>query len=240
MQITGAGSTFVYPVLSAWAADYKKQTGDKINYQSIGSGGGIAQVKAGTVDFGATDQPLARDELRKSGLAQFPSSIGGIVPVVNIAGVDAGKLQLTGPAARRHLPGQDQDLERSGDREDQSGREAAERGRSPSCIVRTVRARRSTSPTTSARSARRGKRARRRQVGGLAGGVGGKGNEGVAGYVKQIPDSIGYVEYAYVLQNHMAYAPLQNAAGNSSRRARTLRRPRRPAPTGRTRRISTW
>src|SRR5579884_4279319 len=96
-QVTGAGSTFVYPVLSAWAADYKKQGGPNINYQSIGSGGGISQVKAGTVDFGATDQPLASDDLGKSNLAQFPIVVGGIVPVVNIAGLAAGKLKLTGP-----------------------------------------------------------------------------------------------------------------------------------------------
>src|SRR3954454_24027360 len=81
VQVTGAGSTFVYPVLSAWASDYRKQAGTSINYQSIGSGGGISQVKAGTVDFGATDQPLASDELAKAGLAQFPVIIGGIVPV---------------------------------------------------------------------------------------------------------------------------------------------------------------
>src|SRR5438270_7241674 len=96
-QITGAGSTFVYPVLSAWAADYKNQSGASINYQSIGSGGGITQVKAGTVDFGATDQPLASDDLAKSNLAQFPIVIGGIVAVVNIPGIEAGKLRLTGP-----------------------------------------------------------------------------------------------------------------------------------------------
>src|SRR3954464_3438207 len=84
VQITGAGSTFVYPVLSAWAADYQKQAGTKVNYQSIGSGGGIPQVKAGTVDFGATDQPLSSDELAESHLAQFPIVIGGIVAVVNV------------------------------------------------------------------------------------------------------------------------------------------------------------
>ena len=96
-QITGAGSTFVYPVLSAWAGDYQKQSGTAINYQSIGSGGGISQVEAGTVDFGATDQPLASDELAKNKLAQFPIVIGGIVPVVNVAGLNAGQLKLSGP-----------------------------------------------------------------------------------------------------------------------------------------------
>ena len=96
-QVTGAGWTFVYPALSAWATDYRNQTGTAVNYQSIGSGGGISQVEAGTVDFGATDQPLASDELAKNNLAQFPVIVGGIVAVVNVPGIDAGKLKLTGP-----------------------------------------------------------------------------------------------------------------------------------------------
>ncbi len=128
VQVTGAGSTFVYPVLSAWATDYQKSNGAMINYQSIGSGGGIAQVEAGTVDFGATDQPLESDELVKNNLAQFPVIVGGIVPVVNIPGLDAGKLKLTGPHPRRHLSGQDQELERPSDRDDQPGREPPELG----------------------------------------------------------------------------------------------------------------
>src|SRR5690348_16582200 len=95
--ITGAGSTFVYPVLSRWASDYKKLAGDEINYQSIGSGGGIAQIKAGTVDFGATDKPLDSNDLKAAGLAQFPLVIGGIVPVVNVPGLRPGQLKLSGP-----------------------------------------------------------------------------------------------------------------------------------------------
>src|SRR3954452_22969453 len=97
VQVTGAGSTFVYPVLSAWAADYRTQSGTAINYQSIGSGAGVAQVKAGTVDFGATDQPLSSDELAQGKLVQFPIVIGGIVAVVNIPRLGAGQLKLTGP-----------------------------------------------------------------------------------------------------------------------------------------------
>src|SRR3954451_3098889 len=98
-SITGAGSTFVYPVLSAWSADYSKSNGARVNYQSIGSGGGITQIKAGTVDFGASDKPLDPKELASAGLAQFPIVIGGVVPVVNIAGLypEPGKLKLTGP-----------------------------------------------------------------------------------------------------------------------------------------------
>jgi len=95
-QITGAGSTFVYPVLSKWAAAYAKLKGVQVNYQSIGSGGGIAQIKAGTVDFGASDAPLSSAALKEAGLAQFPVIVGGIVPVVNLAGVKAGDIKLTG------------------------------------------------------------------------------------------------------------------------------------------------
>src|SRR5206468_5410290 len=96
--ITGAGSTFVYPVLSRWASDYKKTAGDEINYQSIGSGGGIAQIKAGTVDSGATDKPLTPEELAAAGLAQFPVVIGGVVPVINIPGAHPGQVKISGPA----------------------------------------------------------------------------------------------------------------------------------------------
>src|SRR5690242_19342467 len=96
-QITGAGSTFVYPVLAKWSAEYAKSHGVQINYQSIGSGGGIAQIKAGTVDFGATDAPLSPADLQAAGLLQFPVVIGGIVPVVNIPGVKAGDIKLSGP-----------------------------------------------------------------------------------------------------------------------------------------------
>ena len=93
-DITGAGATFVYPVMSKWSADYSATTGNKINYQSIGSGGGIAQIKAGTVDFGSSDAPVKPEELAKYNLGQFPSVIGGVVPVVNIAGVKAGAMKL--------------------------------------------------------------------------------------------------------------------------------------------------
>ncbi len=96
-EITGAGATFIYPLMSKWSADYNKATGTKVNYQSIGSGGGIAQIKAGTVDFGSSDKPLPPEELAAAGLGQFPSAIGGVVPVVNVEGIEPGKLRLTGP-----------------------------------------------------------------------------------------------------------------------------------------------
>ena len=94
---TGAGASFVYPAVSRWSADYKQATGKQVNYQSIGSGGGIAQIKAATVDFGSSDAPLKPEELAKSGLAQFPSVIGGVVPIVNLQGVQAGAMKLDGP-----------------------------------------------------------------------------------------------------------------------------------------------
>ena len=95
-EVSGAGASFIFPLVSKWSADYNTATGAKINYQSIGSGGGIAQIKAGTVDFGSSDKPLSSDELAQAGLAQFPSAIGGVVPVVNIDGLEAGKLRLSG------------------------------------------------------------------------------------------------------------------------------------------------
>ncbi|RYG11596.1 MAG: phosphate ABC transporter substrate-binding protein PstS, partial [Burkholderiales bacterium] len=96
-EISGAGASFIYPLVSKWSADYNAATGAKINYQSIGSGGGIAQIKAGTVDFGSTDKPLSTEELAQAGLGQFPSAIGGVVPVLNVEGLQPGQLKLTGP-----------------------------------------------------------------------------------------------------------------------------------------------
>ena len=148
VDITGAGATFPYPIYAKWAEAYKKKTGIGMNYQSIGSGGGIAQIKAKTVDFGASDMPLKPDDLQKSGLMQFPAIIGGVVPVVNLEGIAPGALQAHRARARRHLSRQDQELERQGDRRSQSRRSSCRRSRSPSCAARTAPARRSSGPTT--------------------------------------------------------------------------------------------
>jgi phosphate transport system substrate-binding protein len=212
-QITGAGSTFVYPVLSAWAADYQKQSGTSVNYQSIGSGGGIAQIEAGTVDFGATDQPLASDELAKNNLAQFPIIVGGIVPVVNIPGLDSGKLRLTGPILADIYQGKIRNWN------DPAIQKVNPGVNLPNAAIATVHRSDGSgttfnfthylsqvSPTWKAGPGE-GKTVS------WPGGVGGKGNEGVAAYVKQLPNSLGYVEYAYVMQNHMSYALIENAAG---------------------------
>jgi phosphate transport system substrate-binding protein len=213
-QVTGAGSTFVYPVLSAWAADYSHQTGTNINYQSIGSGGGIAQVKAGTVDFGATDQPLAPNELAQSNLAQFPVVIGGIVPVVNLTGIEAGKLRLTGPLLADIYAGK---IRKWNDPVIAKINPGANLPSADIAVVHRSDGSGTTfnfthylsqvSPTWKSGPGE-GKTVA------WSTGVGGKGNEGVAAYVKQLPNSIGYVEYAYVVQNKMTYALVQNAAGN--------------------------
>ncbi len=108
MKISGAGASFIYPLISQWSADYNAATGNKINYQSIGSGGGIAQIKAATIDFGSSDKPPDSSELTKAGLGQFPSAIGGVVPVVNLDNIEPGKLRLTRPLLADIFPGEDQ------------------------------------------------------------------------------------------------------------------------------------
>jgi phosphate transport system substrate-binding protein len=212
--VTGAGSTFVYPVLSAWAADYRQQGGVAINYQSIGSGGGIAQVKAGTVDFGATDQPLASDDLAKSKLAQFPIVIGGIVPVINVAGLQPGQLKLTGRVLADIFAGRVKSWNdvaiaslNPGVRLPATSIAVVHRSDASGTTFNFTHYLSQVSPTWKS-GAGEGKSVN------WPTGVGGKGNEGVAAYVKQIPNSIGYVEYAYVVQNKMPYAALQNSAGN--------------------------
>ena len=213
-QITGAGSTFVYPVLAAWSGDYARQTGQAVNYQSIGSGGGVSQIKAGTVDFGATDQPLEPKELAESGLAQFPVVIGGVVPVVNVAGVAPGQLKLTGPLLADIYAGKVKKWN------DPAIGTVNVGVALPNADIAVVH--RSDGSGTSFNLTHYLSQVSPSWKSGPGEGksvdwpvgVGGKGNEGVAGYVKQIPNSIGYVEYAYVLQNKMAFAQLQNAAGN--------------------------
>jgi len=212
-EITGAGASFVYPLLSKWSADYHKTTGAKINYQSIGSGGGIAQIKAGTVDFGSTDKPLPPEELTAAGLGQFPSAIGGVVPVIHVEGIGAGKLQLTGPLLADIYLGK---VAMWND----AAIAAVNPGLAlPATKISVVR-RSDGSGTTFNLTNYLSKVSPEWKT--MAGegtnvnwpiGIGGKGNEGVAAYVQQIQGSIGYVELAYALQNKMSYTALQNAAG---------------------------
>jgi phosphate transport system substrate-binding protein len=211
--ITGAGSTFVYPVLSKWASDFKKAGGDEINYQSIGSGGGIAQIKAGTVDFGATDKPLSADELNAAGLAQFPVVIGGIVPVINIPGAHPGQVKMSGAVLAAIYAGEIKTWNDPRIAKINPGLHfpakditAVHRADDSGTTFNFTHYLSQVSPGWKSKFGE-GKTIS------WNGGIGGKGNEGVAGYVKQIPYSIGYVEYAYVVQNKMAYTLMQNAAG---------------------------
>ncbi len=213
-EITGAGATFIYPLLSKWSDAYHKATGHKINYQSIGSGGGIAQIKAGTVDFGSSDKPLSPDELAQAGLGQFPSAIGGVVPVVNLEGIDAGQLRLTGPLLADIYLGKVT-----------MWNDAAIAALNPGLALPATKinvVHRSDGSGTTYNFVNYLSKVSpewQAKVGeGTAvkwpGGIGGKGNEGVAAYVKQIKGSIGYVELAYATENDMAYTAMQNAAGN--------------------------
>jgi phosphate transport system substrate-binding protein len=212
-DITGAGSTFVYPILSKWSTSYNAKTGNKVNYQSIGSGGGIAQIKAATVTFGASDMPLPPDELKKAGLAQFPVVIGGVVPVVNLEGVKAGEMKLTGPVLADIYLGK---ISKWND--------AAIASLNPGVKLPdtkiTVVHRSDGSGTTFnwVNYLSKVSPQWKSEVGEGTSvkwptGVGGKGNEGVAAYVNQIKGSFGYVELAYALQNKMNFTKVKNKAG---------------------------
>jgi phosphate transport system substrate-binding protein len=212
-EITGAGATFIYPLLSKWSDAYNKATGNRINYQSIGSGGGIAQIKAATVDFGSSDKPLPPEELAAAGLGQFPSAIGGVVPVVNLPGVQAGQLRLTGPVVADIYLGKITTWNapaiaalNPGVQLPASKINVVKRSDGSGTTFNFVNYLSKVSPEWKSR------------VGEGTSvewptGIGGKGNEGVAAYVKQIKGSIGYVELAYATENGMAHAQMQNAAG---------------------------
>src|SRR5690242_5897811 len=212
-DITGAGSSFVYPVISKWSAAYAEKTDNRVNYQSIGSGGGIAQIKAGTVDFGASDMPLDEATLAKFGLGQFPDVIGGIVPAYNVAGIAPGKLVLDGQVLAKIFLGQITNWS------DPAIAALNPDVALPSAKIAVVH-RSDGSGTTFNFSDYLSKVSPewKSKVGeGTAvnwpTGIGGKGNEGVSAYIRQIPNSIGYVEYAYAVQNHLGYARMKNAAG---------------------------
>lgn len=212
-DITGAGSSFVYPVISKWSAAYAEKTGNQINYQSIGSGGGIAQIKAGTVDFGASDMPLDEATLAKFGFAQFPDVIGGIVPAFNVTGVAPGKLVLDGKTLAGIFLGT------IGKWNDPAIAALNPGVRLPDAKITVVH--RSDGSGTSFNFTDYLSKVDadwKAKVGeGTAvnwpTGIGGKGNEGVSAYIRQIPNSIGYVEYAYALKNNIGYAVMKNAAG---------------------------
>jgi len=211
--INGAGATFPYPIYAKWAATYQKETGNRINYQSIGSGGGIKQIKAKTVNFGASDKPLDVKELKESGLIQFPMVMGGVVPVINLPGIKAGELKLSGNVLA------DIYLGKISNWNDAALAKLNPGVKLPDQKINVVH-RADGSGTTyifthylSKVSSVFGKEIGTNTSVSWKSGVGGKGNEGVASYVQRLKGSIGYVEYAYALQNKMTYAQLQNKAG---------------------------
>jgi phosphate transport system substrate-binding protein len=213
-DITGAGSTFVYPILSKWSSSYNEKTGSKVNYQSIGSGGGIAQIKAGTVTFGATDKPLAPDELKASGLAQFPVVIGGVVPVVNLEEAKAGEMRFTGPVLADIYLGK---ISKWNDPALASLNPGMKLPDQKISIVHRSDGSGTTFNWVNYLSKVSDEWKTKVGEGTSVNwptGVGGKGNEGVAAYVNQIKGSIGYVELAYALQNKMKYTEVKNKAGN--------------------------
>jgi len=214
-DITGAGATFPYPIYAKWAAAYKNKTGVGLNYQSIGSGGGIKQIRAKTVDFGASDAPLKAEDLDRDGLVQFPMVMGGVVPVVNVEGVKPGELRLSGKVLADIYLGK---ISKWND-----GTIAAlNKGlQLPDQVISVVH-RSDGSGTTFIFTNYLSKVSPewKEQVGNSTAvawpartSTGGKGNEGVASFVQRIRGSIGYVEYAYAKQNKMAYALLQNREG---------------------------
>ncbi|MDB5871305.1 MAG: pstS [Ramlibacter sp.] len=213
-DITGAGATFPAPLYAKWAADYNKATGIKINYQSVGSGAGIKQIDSKTVAFGASDMPLKDEELAKKGQLQFPTVIGGVVPVVNIKGIAPGQLKLNGQVLGDIYLGKIT-----------KWTDPAIKALNPSlalpdaAIAPVRRADGSGTSFIFTNYLSKVNPEWKTKVGeGTAvnwpAGAGGKGNEGVAAFVNRLPNSIGYVEYAYVKQSKMTYAQLQNSAGN--------------------------
>src|SRR5690606_38963408 len=209
-DITGAGASFPYPIYARWAADYRAETNNTVNYQSIGSGGGVKQITAKTVDFGATDDPMPGDQLDKTGLLQFPAVIGGIVPVVNLDGVKPGELRLTGELLSDIYLGK---IKRWNDPAIVKANPDVKLPDADIVVVHRSDGSGTTFGWTNYLSkvspewkdkVGQGKAVK------WPVGQGGKGNEGVANYVKQLANSIGYVEYAYAKQNNLSHTQVQN------------------------------
>ncbi len=214
-DISGAGATFPYPVYGKWADAYKKETGIGMNYQSIGSGGGIKQIKAKTVTFGASDAPLTGEDLDASGLAQFPMVMGGIVPVVNLEGIKPGEIVLDGPTVAKIFLGEITKWD------DPAIKKLNEGVNLPSSAIAVVH-RSDGSGTTfnftyylSAVSDDWKTKVGTEKAVEWPVGIGAKGNEGVANNVANTKGSIGYVEYAYALQNKLTHTKMVNKDGKS-------------------------
>ena len=215
LDISGAGATFPYPIYAKWADAYKKQTGNGLNYQSIGSGGGIKQIEAQTVTFGASDMPLKAQDLDKNGLVQFPTVMGGVVPVVNLDGVAAGTLVVDGATLANIYLGSITSWD------DPAIKKLNPGTKLPSQAIAIVH-RSDGSGTTFIFTNYLSKASAdwQSKVGSSTSvewpaGIGAKGNEGVANNVAQTKGAIGYVEYAYAKQNHLTYTKLVNKSGKS-------------------------
>jgi phosphate transport system substrate-binding protein len=212
-DITGAGSSFVYPVLSKWSAGYAEKTGNKLNYQSVGSGAGVAQIKEGTIDFGATDAPVKAEDLAQFGLGQFPVVVGGIVPVVNIPGIEAGQVKLDGTTLADIFLGK---ITMWNDPRIAAMNAGVNLPSKKITVVHRSDGSGTSFNFTNYLSKVSTDWAAKVKFGTAVEwptGVGGKGNEGVSQYVKQITGSIGYVEYAYAVKNKISWVNLKNAAG---------------------------
>jgi phosphate transport system substrate-binding protein len=213
-EITGAGSSFAAPIYSKWADAYNKTSGVKLNYQSIGSGAGLKQIRAKTVDFGASDMPLTDEDLKKDGLMQFPTVVGGVIPVVNIKGMAPGQMKLTGEVLAEIFLGQITKWN------DPKIAALNPNLRLPDAAIAVVhRADGSGTSFIFTNYLSKVSPEWKTKVGeGTAVnwpvGSGGKGNEGVAAFLERLPNSIGYLEYAYVKQNKLPYALLKNKEGN--------------------------
>jgi phosphate transport system substrate-binding protein len=215
IDISGAGATFPYPIYAKWADAYKKETGNGLNYQSIGSGGGIKQIMAKTVTFGASDMPLKAEELEKSGLVQFPTVLGGVVPVINIEGIKPGEVTLDGPALAKIFLGEIKTWN------DPAIAKLNPSAKLPAQAIVVVH-RSDGSGTSFIWTDYLSKVSAdwKSKVGANTAvewpvGLGAKGNEGVANNVGQTKGSIGYVEYAYAKQNKLIFANLVNKDGKS-------------------------
>ena len=216
LDMTGAGATFPYPIYAKWAEAYKAKTGSNLNYQSIGSSGGIKQIKAKTVDFGATDNPVKFEELEKDGMVQFPAIIGGVVPVINVDGVKPGEIKLDGPTLADIFQGIISDW---GDKRIAIMNPGVKIPSGPITVVHRADVSGTTAifPDYLAKTSSLWKDS----VGAgaavkwpAASSVGGKGNEGVAANVTRVRNSVGYVEYAYAKKNNMTYISMKNKDGN--------------------------
>jgi len=214
-DISGAGATFPYPIYSQWADAYKKQTGIGLNYQSIGSGGGIKQIKAKTVTFGATDMPLKADDLKEAGLVQFPMIIGGVVPVINVKGVQAGQMVLDGPTVASIYMGEitkwnDARIQKMNPKLALPATTIAPIYRSDGSGTNFVFSHYLSQTSPKFKDSIGENTSVQWPI-----GIGAKGNEGVASMTAQTDGAVGYVEYAYAMQTKMAYCDLVNSAGKA-------------------------